>query len=200
TRAFNQHFDTNAHAATKRNAQRTINVQKAAIAKDYQELIKEPLAAEIAPKDAQNRCHAALSGMAVIATHCEGKVFEDVDIDACVAAIKDAEGGPKRDRLATVIREQARPATAKKPTPADADLPLLAHLARERDEALRSTSGDVLRRLYRLTEQVMTDAAWPSPSLCPTCEKGDDQSVLDSVRVKLGQYEAVETATRAVGA
>jgi recombinational DNA repair ATPase RecF len=200
TRAFNQHFDTSALATTKRTAERIITTQKTSIAKDYEELVKEPLAAGTPADDAQKRCHAALNGMAVLAAHCASKLFKDVDIDACVGAIKDAEGGPKRDQLATVIREQAKLAAANKPVPVDADLKGLNDLARVRDEALKATSGDILRQLYRLSEKVMTDATWPSSSLCPTCEKDDGQSVLDGVRAKLGQYEAVDAATGAVAA
>lgn len=198
TRAFNQHFDTSAHTTTKRTAERIVTAQKTAIAKDYQELVKEALVAGTAPDAAQARCHGALTGMAVLVPHCNDKAFKDVDIDACVGAIKDAEGGPKKDQLTTIIREQAKLTAANKALPADADLPVLADLAKKRDEALKATSGDMLRKLYRLSEQIMTGESWPAQSLCPTCDKDDGHSVLDAVRAKLGQYEAVEAATTAV--
>jgi len=198
TRAFGQHFDITAHATTKRTAERIITAQKIGIAKDYEELVKEPLVAGTASEDAQKRCHTALNGIAVLAVHCADKAFLDINIDACIGEIKNAEGGPKRDRLAAVIREQAKLAAANRPLPAGADLPMLAELAEKRDEVLKATSGDVLRQLYRLSEKVLTDATWPSSSLCPTCDKDDGQSVLDGVRAKLGQYEAVEKATSAV--
>lgn len=200
TRAFNLHFETASRSTTKRTAERIVSTQKTAIAKDYEELVKEALVAGTAPDAAQARCHAALTSMAVLAPHCDGKVFNDVDIDACVGAVKDAEGGPKREQLGTVIRAQARLTAANKLLPADTDLHILADLGQARDDALKATSGDMLRKLYRLTEGVMMDEAWPSPSLCPACDRDDGQSVLDAVRGKLNQYEAVEAATAAVAA
>jgi hypothetical protein len=198
TRAFNLHFDISEHSTTKRTAERIVATQKASIAKDYEELVKDALVAGTGADSAQARCHAALTGMAVLAPHCDGKVFNDVDIDACVGSVKDAEGGPKREQLATVIREQAKLTAANKTLPADADLPILADIAHARDDALKATSGEMLRKLFRLTEVVMMDEAWPSPSLCPACDRDDGHSVLDAVRGKLSQYEAVEAATTAV--
>ena len=55
-----------------------------------------------------------------------------------------------------------------------------------------------MNQLYRLSEKVLTGEVWSSPTLCPTCERDDGTSVLDAVRLKLGQYDAVETATAAV--
>lgn len=198
TRTFNGHFDTAAHQTTKSTAQRIVASRRASIAKDYEDLVKEALAADASADAAQAKCHAALTSMTVLAPHCDGKAFREVDIDACVGAVKDAEGGPKREQLAAVIRDQARLTSANKESPSADDIPGLARLAQTRHDALKATSGDLLRQLFRLTEKVMTTEGWPSPFQCPACDRDDGQSVLDVIRSKLGQYEAVETATTAV--
>ena len=200
TRSFNTHFDVSAHATTKGTAERIVAAEKAKIAKDYAELVKEEMVVGASAEDVQKRCHGALAGSPVLVAHCTGRTFMNVDIDACIGAVKAAEGGPKRDRLATVIREQANLAAAKKPIPADGDFATLADLALKRDDALKTTSGDKLHELYRLSEQIMTEGPWPSPALCPTCDRDDGSSVLAEVQTKLSQYAAVVAATQAVAA
>lgn len=198
TRAFNSHFDVTTHASKKAMADRNVASAKATITRDYEALVKEALPRELPAVDQQQRCHAALSGISLLTDHCTGRAFMDLDVETCLSVIRTAEGGPKRDRLAAVIREQGMWNAANRGMPTEADLPRLAELAASREEALARTSGDVLRRLYKLSEQVMTDGNWPSPTLCPTCDKDDGTSVLDVVRSKLGQYDAVESATQAL--
>jgi len=200
TRAFNTHFEVALHATTKSTAERIVAARKGAIAAAYEELVKEPLVAGTTAADAQARCHKALEGMAVLAPHCAGKKFGEIDIDACVSAVAEAEGGVKKQRLAAVIREQSALTAARKVEPPDASLARLSELAAQRDAALEATAGDMLRQLYRVSEEVMSDPKWPSPSLCPTCDRDDGSSVLDGVRQKLGQYSVVEAATAAVAA
>ena len=196
TRAFNTHFDVSAHASRKDREERNVASAEAAIARDYEALVKEALPREIPYADQQQRCHTAVSGISLLTTHCTGRVFMDLDVETCLDTIRTAEGGPKRERLAEVIREQGNWIAANKAVPTEADLPKLAELAASREEALARTSGDLLRRLYKLSEQVMSEGSWPSRTLCPTCDKDDGTSVLDLVSSKLGQYDAVETATQ----
>ncbi|MDQ0840296.1 ATP-binding protein [Sphingomonas faeni] len=198
TRAFNTHFDTSAHAAKLAAAQRTATTAKTAISNDYAELVKEPLVAGTPSPEAQDRCHAALHGIPVLVDHCAERPFISIDVDACLGAVRTAEDGPTRDRLGTIIREQTKWTEANKALPTEADMSLLNSLAVARTDALTNTTGDLLRKLYRLSEQVMTGDSWPSPNVCPTCENDDGNSVLENVRTKLGQYDAAETATIAV--
>lgn len=199
TRAFNGHFDTTGHAAKKAAADRAIATAKSAIGADYEALVKEPIVAGTLAEQAQDHCHAALHGIPLLVDHCADRPFMSVDVDTCLAAVKTAEGDPDRERLATLIREEASWKAANKALPTDADLPELATLAEGRASALNVTAGDLLRKLYRLSEQVMTGDGWP-PTVCPTCDNDDGTSVLDAVRAKLGQYDAVEATTKAVAA
>jgi hypothetical protein len=52
--------------------------------------------------------------------------------------------------------------------------------------------------LYKVSDEVMSGHDWPSPNLCPTCGEQHESSVLDNVREKLGQYDAVERTTTAL--
>jgi recombinational DNA repair ATPase RecF len=200
TRSFNTHFETAMHATTISTAERTIAGYRAAISKDYAALVKEAIAADASIDDAQQRCHGALAGSPVLTPHCTDRAFIDVDLEACMGAVRAAEGGPKRDRLVAVMREQEKLAAANKPLPAETDLTTLADLAQARDDALSATSGEKLHQLYQLSEQIMGEASWPSPTLCPTCGKDDGSSVLDDVREKLGKYASVVSTTQAVTA
>lgn len=198
TRSFNTHFDTSGHAAKKLAADRNIAAAKVAIAADYKELVKELLVAGTSAAEAQQRCHAALNGIPLLAEHCVGQTFMAINVDACLNAIKTAEGGPKRERLTAVLQEEAKWAAANKAVPAAADMPAFVFLVTGREEALKATSGDIFRNFYQLGEQIISADDWPSPSLCPACGKDDGTSVLSGIQSKLHEYHAVEVATAAI--
>ena len=198
TKAFNTHFDTTEHAAKLAAAQRNAAAAKTAISADYAELVKEPLAPELTAEQAQRRCHAALHGISVLVDHCAERPFLDIDVDACIEAVRTAEGGPARERLAELLREQTTWSDANKALPDDAAFVSMTELVAQREEALKATSGESLRRLYRLSEEVLSAESWPSPATCPTCGRDAGASVLEIVQGKLGQYDAAELATAAV--
>lgn len=198
TRAFNTHFDTTRHVANKVAADRNVATATAAVATDYEALMQEAIVAGVPAADLQRLCHAALHGIAVLVDHCANRTFMDIDVDACLSAITTAEAGPMRERLTIIIQDEAKWASANKALPTEADLLNLTTLATAREEALNVTPGDMLRRLYQLTAEIMSGDGWPSPTLCPTCDKDDGTSVLDEVRAKLPQYDAVEATTQAV--
>lgn len=200
TRAFNSHFEKAANDAAKKVAERNVATAKTTISKEYAGLVKEPLAADASTQDAQSRCHTAINNISLLMSHCTGKAFMDVDIDACVGTIQTTENGTLRQKLAKFIQDEARWSAANKSLPSAADFRALSDLCTSREDALKETSGDVLRQLYSLSKQVLEDAEWPSPKLCPTCGKEHEHSVLDEVAAKLSQYEAVEAATSAVAA
>ncbi|WP_421994595.1 AAA family ATPase [Roseococcus sp.] len=200
TRSFNGHFDVTGHAATKKAADRDVATAKAAIAKAYQELIKTPLDATLSASDSQAQCHAALNGIPLLAGICAGKAFGEIDIEACLAAVQTAEGGPLRSRLAELIRLQEQWSKAKEVGPSDADAGILLSGAKEREAALATTAGPLLQTLYRASDAVLRSEGWSSPTLCPTCERDDGSSVLDHVEARLAQYEAVAAATAAQAA
>ncbi len=98
--------------------ERRVGQLKASIAKDYNELVKKALEPTTSREDAQKDCARALHGIPVLKECCEGKPFLDIDPEKCIEAVKAAEGGSKRERLAEVIREEKQwsDADAEKPT------------------------------------------------------------------------------------
>ena len=54
--------------------------------------------------DARTAAHAALEQIPLLKSHCTGKLFDEIDLNACIAAIKQAEGGEDPVRLAELIR------------------------------------------------------------------------------------------------
>lgn len=198
TRSFNSHFDISAQAAKKVAADRSIAAARKAIETDYEALVLEKIAPQAPAADSQARCHAALAAIPTLSTHCDGKTFMQISGADCHAAVNAAEGGPDKARLASLIQAEERWKTANKATPTDSDAEILYGLARTREAALAGTAGEQLQRLYKVSDEVMSGAEWASPNLCPTCGVQHATSVLDHVREKLGQYDAVETATAAV--
>jgi hypothetical protein len=198
TRSFNSHFDTSAQAAKKAAADRSIVAARKAVETDYEALVLEKIALQAPAADSQARCHAALAAIPTLSPHCDGRTFMQVSGADCHAAVNAAEGGPEKTHLASLIQTEERWKKANKTTPTNGDATILNGLARTREDALAATSGETLQRLYKVSDEAMSAADWPSPNLCPTCGVQHDTSVLDHVREKLGQYDAVETATTAV--
>ena len=198
TRAFNSQFDTSAHATTKATAERIAQKARQANAVDFEELVKSPYDPSVSHDDAKAQCVAALERIPLLKDHCAGKDLSAVDVDECLADVKLAEGGAKRARLTEVIQQQGALERAAALVPDEANVASLGKLTADREQALSSTSGDLAYDLYRASESVMLAGSWPSPTLCPTCEKDDGTSVLQTVQQKLALYQAVELATEAL--
>jgi hypothetical protein len=105
TRAFNGHFDVAANATAKSAADRRIAAANAAITRDYDSLVKEPLRPDLGVAEAQARCHAALDGTPVLRKHCADRPFMQLDIDDCIETLREEEGGPNRERYGEVLRQ-----------------------------------------------------------------------------------------------
>lgn len=198
TRAFNSHFDVSAHARAKADLERRVGQLKASIAKDYNELVKKALEPTTPREDAQKDCARALHGIPVLKESCEDRTFLDIDVEKCIEAVKAAEGGSKRERLAEVIREEKQWSDADADKPTVADIDALAQAAEAREAALAETAGEVFQEFYGLAEKIISDEKWPGAQHCPACGDERETSVLDKVKAKLAQYEAVMTATKAV--
>ncbi len=196
TKSFNNHFERAAVVARKEAAKRELTGLRQKVASDYENLIKKPLAPGLAKSDAQAHCHEALSGIAVLSQHCDGKQFAEIDIDACIATIKAEEVGERKESYATALRKINEVDGANGKGPSEADCAALIELAAVRDNALSHTAGDLLKDLYQVSEQVLLSDAWPSPTKCPTCDRDDGTSVLEAVQAKLAQYEKVVAATK----
>lgn len=195
TSHFNNHFERKAVVARKEAAKRELTGLRAKVAADYEALIKKPMAAGLARGEAQAHCHQALHCIAVLSQHCEGKVFADIDINACVTTIKAEEGGERKEKYGAVLRKISEIEAANGKGPSEADHSSFTGLVAARADALSHTAGDLLRDLYQVSEKVLLSDVWASPTKCPTCDRDDGSSVLEAVQAKLAQYEKVVGAT-----
>lgn len=199
TRAFNNHFGTTAHAQTKSREERTAGELSAAIAKDYEILVGAAIR-DLDASDAKEKCHEALAQIAPLKPVCEGKAFAVIDIDACIEAIKDAEGGPKRERLGACIRERGDLAKVNHEAPIAERATQLAARAGDREEALEKTAGDLMLELYQAGKKVVEAEQWEDPHLCPLCDGTGTHSLRDHLASRLSEFEALDKATTALAA
>jgi hypothetical protein len=143
-------------------------------------------------EEAQRTAHAALEQIPLLKSHCSGKSFNDIDIDACLAAVKQAEGSEERARLTEIIQQQSILEGAVADGLTDADHDALRDLAIRRDSALREIGSALLRQHYRVAEEVLEEPSWLNKNLCPTCDTENDSSVLNKVRSVLETYQVAE--------
>lgn len=197
TRAFNNHFGITAHAQTKTREERTAGELSTAIAKDYEILVGAPIG-ELDAAAAKEKCHEALVQIAPLKPACEGKAFAEIDIDACIEAIKDAEGGPKRERLGACIRERGDLAKVNHEAPTPERAAQLSKRAGEREEALEKTAGDLMLELYQAGKKVVDAEQWEDPHLCPLCDGTGTHSLRDHLASRLSEFEALDKATAAL--
>ena len=131
---------------------------------------------------------------------CQGREFADIDIDACIEAIKSAEGGPRRERLGACIRERGDLAKVNHEAPNSVRAAQLVKRAFERGEALEKTAGDLMLGLYQAGREVIEAEHWPDPHLCPLCDGAATHSLYDHLASKLAEFEALNKATAALAA
>lgn len=198
TRAFNSHFETATHQIKMQAAEKAVIAANNALAADFENLVKEPLDATWSVAAAQAKCHVALAEIPLLKPHFEGVPLSAIDVDACLATIQEAEGGPNAKRLAAILHEQGDWAKAVKEEPTASDVAALADLAQAREEALSATAGVLLNELFRVSEKVLVSDAWTDKDLCPTCGHRHDVSVLEIVHCRLEEYAAAEAATKAL--
>ncbi|WP_155982320.1 AAA family ATPase [Xanthobacter sp. 126] len=196
TRAFNNHFETTQRTQAKMREERASEELSAAIAKDYDALIGAPLE-KLDFDAARAKCHEALVQIAPLKPHCEGKEFNAIDIDGCIDAIKDAEGGPKRERLGACIRMRDDLSKLNHHAPTEERAKQLAARALERDDTLAKTAGDLMLQLYQAGTKVIDSPDWEDPHHCPLCDREGSESLKDH-RLARGRHPRAHRDGRAL--
>ncbi|UWU70568.1 AAA family ATPase [Bradyrhizobium sp. NC92] len=197
TRAFNNHFAVAEHAQLRGREEKAAADARAAIAADYAVLVGQPLAA-LNGAAAQAKCHHALEQIGPLKPLCENKAFHDIDINACIEAVKAAEGGPKRDRLSECIRERADLKKLNVEAPKPERAAVLVALAKARDQALAETAGDVMLTLFQAGQKALGLPEWSDPTLCPLCDQKGSHDLKAHIASKLSQFDALEQAGTAI--
>ena len=195
TRAFNNHFDTRTLAQKQSVLKTAIRRQQIEAASAFQALTQLSLVEQPDLNTAIVKAHDALHQIAILKSHCANKVFSEISIDDCVDAVKLAEGGEDKSRLAEVVRLEANLMTLVGSGPSEEDYATLRDLARQRDSALSQTAGSLLRALYNASRDVLIDDKWTEKNKCPTCEHIDRESILKKMELRLAAFQKVEDAT-----
>jgi hypothetical protein len=195
TRAFNNHFDTRTLAQKQSVLKTAIRRQQIEAASAFQALTQLSLVEQPDLNTAIVKAHDALHQIAILKSHCANKVFSEISIDDCVDAVKLAEGGEDKSRLAEVVRLEATLMTSVGSGPSEEDYATLRDLARQRDSALSQTAGSLLRALYNASRDVLIDDKWTEKNKCPTCEHIDRESILKKMELRLAAFQKVEDAT-----
>jgi AAA domain len=198
TRAFNTHFDTNVHETKRVSLNKQVATHRNEVAADFLSLVKSEIVWSAPHATSQARCHASLDAITVLKPHCSGKDFLSINVDECVTTVKAAEGGEKRQRYISVVAALNAIDHARTGVPLEPDFEALCRLAGGRDEALQETEGAAFHELFRISADILTSEAWPSPSKCPTCGRDDGSSVLETVNQKLAEFTTVAEATTAL--
>jgi energy-coupling factor transporter ATP-binding protein EcfA2 len=195
TRAFNNHFEVNGKNGRKELIKGQIMQARNNSRASYLALVGEEPAATATNDTLRARAHSILHNIPLIQQKCHDKTFDDISPDDCLACVRDAEGGPDRERLGKLLQAETTWNDAIGALPSVELMAELIRLARERDAALEETKGDLFLRLYRLTEQITAGDDWHDKNVCPACDRRGDMSVLEHARAKVALYDAVTSAS-----
>lgn len=133
---------------------------------------------------------AALGDVELLNHLFAGKTLKEIDFEKIKTTIKTAEGGEKRRELEktletiTALEELAVYDLAA----VAAEQEKIGALIDKRDELLVLTRGDILRRLYELASEVISEGVWTEDEKCPLCESELYSSISGHVKDQLAQY------------
>ncbi|TIX69891.1 MAG: hypothetical protein E5V30_15870 [Mesorhizobium sp.] len=197
TKAFNNHFGTATTAQNQAHAEKGLKDASTAIRRDFVVLTGQEWAQMSLP-DTLAVCQKALEQIGPLQELCIGKVFREIDLDACINAVKEAEGGPKRERLAQCIRERQDLLALNVQAP-DADRSIrLAEYASAREDAASKTAGDVVLQLLQAGAKALQLEEWANRGICPLCDSEVPHDLQSHVNMKLSDFTALDTATQTV--
>lgn len=191
TRGFNNHYAVITKTGKKGLIERQVAKARSDVRASYLALAGEELGAAATKDELRVKAHAILHHIPLIESNCADKSFDEISPDECLARVRDAEGGPDRDRLSKLLQAETGWNDTIGALPSPELIAELVKLARERDAALERTQGDAFFRLYKLTEQIAARDDWHDKNVCPACDQRGDTSVLEHARTKLVLYAAV---------
>lgn len=197
TRAFNNHFGTSAHNQTRAREEKSAGDFQTSIARDFESLVGSPMTGTDTTGN-KVACHKALAQIAPLAEHCNGKTFAEIDVDVCIEAIKQAEGGAKRERLGACVRERGQLAELNVDAPGPDRAAKIVERAAEQEVAHASTAGDIMLELYQLGIQALDLPAYTDPTLCPLCDNKSLHDLRSHINEKLSKFSALEDARQSL--
>lgn len=138
----------------------------------------------------------ALSGVALIKDHVEGKTLEEIDFEKLQERIRDEEQGDKRKQLDTALTAIGRLKALgdADPVAISNEAQRIKSLVAEKATLLAATKGKKLKALYDAANILLKSNEWTEPNKCPLCETGGlAESIVEVVDEKLHQYDRVES-------
>ncbi|MDP2118529.1 MAG: AAA family ATPase [Hoeflea sp.] len=198
TRAFNNHFGAQAHTQAQAHAQKGVNDARDALKRDHLILTGDEWGT-MSLADGLAKCFSALEQIGPLTALCAGKTFREFDVDACIEAVKAAEGGPQRERLGECVRLRQELVTLNVQAPDAERTNQLAIVAKNREEAVAKTAGDVILQLYQAGAKALELPEWANAGVCPLCDSAVAHDLHSHVGIKLFAFTALDDATQAVG-
>lgn len=120
-------------------------------------------------------------------------LLSEVDFDAVLKTIREAEGGKDKDRFVELTSLLAKLKLVGKPV--DAIATEKTGLAGKVDELAvlyEATAGTERRKLYEAADHLLTSGGWHDPKKCPLCESELVEPIADTVKEQQDQYKQVD--------
>ena len=197
TAGFNNYFKRNEHQQSIARAKQLADSALSGIAADFEVVVgKDFQSTSLA--ETKTACLDALAQIGPLKDICEGNSFDELDIDVCVQAIKESEGGEKRERLRECIAERAKLEKKQSELPDEPKLLELGELAATRDQAISETAGSLFLNLYKAGAEVVSQDDWSENDGCPLCEEKLNKDLADHLEMRLSQFAELNQATEAI--
>lgn len=196
TTTFNNHFRVGIKQDTLRQNTSRARSASSSLREAYKVLTDEEIAEGQSGDEILAKAHRALAEIPILAKICEGRTFEEVDPSACVAAAKEAEDSKSHEKLAALIRDLAALQKAVAAVPDDGFVTKLLSLAKDRDEALAKTQGDIFQQLFAVGKTIVSDETWHDKTMCPACDRTGDNSLVAVFDEKLSAFDSVTTMSK----
>lgn len=143
---------------------------------------------------------ASLRGIGLLEESLGAADIMSADFNALEKAVEAAEGGPLRQRHATLVVQVAGLRDlAPGPDEAAERTDLLAAVA-ARDEALLRAGSSLLRQLYKSAAAVVGNSSWTDPFLCPVCDTKIPHRLDAHIAGKLAAYSQTDELNTRLGA
>lgn len=164
------------------------------LASSYKSLIGDQIAGSSEMDACCEKVLAALRGIDLVAPHIGQLEPGEIDFEAIKKAIADAEGGPKRDELANVLKDisELEGLTVGEPDITNSEVAALQGLAEERQIHLDATKGELYHQLHNAAKKLLDADEWSLDTICPLCESEITIDLLDFVNSQLTKYKSVQ--------
>lgn len=179
-------------------AQRAVQEHLTTLRNSYQRVTGQDLGDVGRLAESMDEVFTALSGVELLAPHFQGKNLLEVDFEAVKEAIRKAEGGEKRQELATTIAAIAALEAVGGGDSArtDAERAAVTALIATRDARLSATRGDLFKRLQEAADKLVNSGTWVNPNQCPVCFQTLDTPIADHIRSQLDHYRDVAASIK----